>query len=96
MGKKNIQIDAALEEENTKRVVELIRDVIVRLQIQVISISHHSSFQKQATHVIQVSLLRRFSYSWGRTIMGLQSSSINLVFIENIRLERNNNKENSQ
>ena len=48
------QIDAALDEENTRRIVNLIKELVSILHIQVISISHHSTFQAESTTILKV------------------------------------------
>ena len=48
------QIDAALDDENASRVVQLINDVLIPLKTQVISISHCAAFQNQATNIVTV------------------------------------------
>ena len=46
--------DAALDEENTNRIVSLIKDETATLGIQVLSISHHEAFHAGAGTVIKV------------------------------------------
>lgn len=65
-----MQIDAALDEENTVRVVRLINEVVSKLRIQVISISHHSVFQMNSTTIIKVLIKLLLKYKIGKNEHG--------------------------